>query len=97
MAAAGKSLCEIFVHRIPFTVGTRELREYFSQFGRVVRCDIHLNKATGFHKGFGWVAYANESTTRSVLQMNDHTLDGYKIQIQQQEQKYTKTSEDINV
>ncbi|XP_068110570.1 SRA stem-loop-interacting RNA-binding protein, mitochondrial [Hyperolius riggenbachi] len=72
---------EIFVRRLPFTVGSRELREYFSQFGRVMRCDIALDRKTGIQRSYGWVSFGNKVSAQKVLEQEDHILEGYKLEI----------------
>ncbi|XP_077319719.1 SRA stem-loop-interacting RNA-binding protein, mitochondrial [Lithobates pipiens] len=81
MAAVRKLVHELVVYRIPFTVGNRELRQYFTQFGPVMSCKIHFNKTTGFHTDFGWVTFVNKDSVTKVLNQEHHTLDGYKITI----------------
>ncbi|XP_040189288.1 SRA stem-loop-interacting RNA-binding protein, mitochondrial [Rana temporaria] len=82
MAAVKRVLHEIYMSRIPFTAGSRELRQHFGQFGPVVRCTVQLNRKTGFHAGFGWVGFAKEDSVVRVLNQEDHIVEGYKIDVQ---------------
>ncbi|XP_073465888.1 SRA stem-loop-interacting RNA-binding protein, mitochondrial [Aquarana catesbeiana] len=99
MAAARRVVHEIFMSRIPFTAGNRELRQYFAQFGPVVRCNLQLNKKTGFHAGFGWVGFTKGDSVTSVLNQEDHIVDGYKISVQlhDRQKKEPRRSEDEDV
>ncbi|XP_047467765.1 SRA stem-loop-interacting RNA-binding protein, mitochondrial [Mugil cephalus] len=98
MAAATKKVFEAFVSKIPWTVATKEMREYFSQFGSVKKCRLPFDKETGFHRGFCWVYFATEEGLNNALQKDPHMLEGAKLHVQRNrppfsEQKTDKESE----
>ncbi|XP_020496923.1 SRA stem-loop-interacting RNA-binding protein, mitochondrial [Labrus bergylta] len=96
MAAQTKKVFEIFVTKVPWTISFKEMREYFGQFGQVKRCMIPLDRATGFHKGYGWVGFSSEEGLNNALQKDPHTLDGAKLQVQRNRRPFTdqKTNKD---
>ncbi|XP_034072474.1 SRA stem-loop-interacting RNA-binding protein, mitochondrial [Gymnodraco acuticeps] len=82
MAAPSKKVFEIFVNKIPWTLATKEMKEYFAQFGHVKKCLLPFDKETGFHKGFCWVGFTTEEGLNNALQKDSHTLEGAKLQVQ---------------
>ncbi|XP_075470764.1 SRA stem-loop-interacting RNA-binding protein, mitochondrial [Ascaphus truei] len=80
---AAKKVFELFVSRVPWTVASRELKEYFSQFGTIKKCLLPFDKETGFHRGFCWVAFSSEEGLLNALQKDMHLLEGAKLQVQQ--------------
>ncbi|KAM4690931.1 SRA stem-loop-interacting RNA-binding protein, mitochondrial [Rhinophrynus dorsalis] len=83
MAAQGKKVFELFVSRVPWTVASKEVKEYFSQFGTVKRCLIPFDRETGFHRGYCWIGFSSEEGLQNALQKNTHLLEGSKLQVQQ--------------
>ncbi|XP_063958787.1 SRA stem-loop-interacting RNA-binding protein, mitochondrial-like [Lytechinus pictus] len=73
---------EVFVSKLPWTVGVQEMRTYFSQFGPVRNCRIAFDDSTGFSKGFGFVSFSNTSGIQSALNKDQHILDGQKVNVQ---------------
>ncbi|GAA6229532.1 SRA stem-loop-interacting RNA-binding protein, mitochondrial [Lates japonicus] len=82
MAAPSKKVFEVFVSRIPWTVASKEMREYFGQFGTVKRCSLPFNKETGFHKGFCWVGFVSQEGLNNALQKDPHMLEGAMLHVQ---------------
>ncbi|XP_039598136.1 SRA stem-loop-interacting RNA-binding protein, mitochondrial [Polypterus senegalus] len=82
MSAASRKAFEVFVSKIPWTVSTKELKEYFGQFGNVRKCLLLFDKETGFHRGFCWVGFANEEGLQNALQKDPHVLEGTKLLVQ---------------
>uniref|UniRef100_A0A8D0L6F6 SRA stem-loop interacting RNA binding protein n=1 Tax=Sphenodon punctatus TaxID=8508 RepID=A0A8D0L6F6_SPHPU len=80
-----RSSFEVFVSRVPWTVASNDVKEYFSQFGIVKRCVLPFEKETGFHKGYCWVTFSSEEGFRNALQKDYHILEGTKIQVQLQQ------------
>ncbi|XP_051252263.1 SRA stem-loop-interacting RNA-binding protein, mitochondrial [Dicentrarchus labrax] len=81
MAASMKKSFEVFVSKVPWTVASKQMREYFGQFGTVKFCRLPFDKDTGFHKGFGWVAFQSEEEMNNVLQKDTHMLEGAKLTV----------------
>ncbi|XP_012692317.1 SRA stem-loop-interacting RNA-binding protein, mitochondrial [Clupea harengus] len=82
MAAAGKKVFEVFVSRVPWTVASKEMKEYFGQFGNVKKCLMPFDKETGFHRGFCWVGFSSEEGLQNALQKDPHAIEGSKLQVQ---------------
>ncbi|XP_029986330.1 SRA stem-loop-interacting RNA-binding protein, mitochondrial [Sphaeramia orbicularis] len=82
MAAPSKKVFELFVNKIPWTVATKEMKEYFSQFGQVRKCILPFDRDTGFHKGVCWIGFTTEEGLTNALQKEPHVLEGTKLQVQ---------------
>lgn len=83
-AAATRSL-KIFVGNIPWTVGHRELRNYFGQFGKISWAQIIFDKKTGLSKGYGFVSFQKRSALENLEKKQKHTLEHSTIFYQQSE------------
>ncbi|NXC67616.1 SLIRP protein, partial [Anhinga anhinga] len=77
-------LFDIFVTEIPWTVSNKELKEYFSQFGSVRRCQLPFDKDTGFHRRYCWIKFSTPQDVQNVFQKDFHILEGAKLTLKQQ-------------
>ncbi|XP_026164779.2 SRA stem-loop-interacting RNA-binding protein, mitochondrial [Mastacembelus armatus] len=96
MAAPSKKVFELFVSKIPWTVGSREMKEYFGQFGQVKKCLLPFDKETGFHKGFCWVGFIAEEGLNNALQKDPHIVEGVKVQIQRNRRPFVGQKSNTN-
>ncbi|XP_063804285.1 SRA stem-loop-interacting RNA-binding protein, mitochondrial [Pseudophryne corroboree] len=87
MAASAHRLYQVFVARVPWVLSHRELRNYFTQFGKVTKCELIYNKKTGFHKGYGWVTFSSEEGIQNALQEDHHIVEGNKLEIKPMKKK----------
>ncbi|XP_068048834.1 SRA stem-loop-interacting RNA-binding protein, mitochondrial isoform X2 [Anomalospiza imberbis] len=79
-----RRLFNIFVAEIPWTVSSKELKEYFSQFGLVQRCQLPFDRDTGFHRRYCWIKFSTAEEVQNVLQKDSHILEGSKLTVKQQ-------------
>ncbi|NXF40463.1 SLIRP protein, partial [Nyctibius bracteatus] len=77
-------LFDIFVAEVPWTVSSKELKEYFSQFGSVQSCQLPFDKDTGFHKRYCWIKFSTPQDVQNVFQKDSHILEGAKLTLKQQ-------------
>ncbi|KAM8921306.1 SRA stem-loop-interacting RNA-binding protein, mitochondrial [Pelodytes ibericus] len=82
MAAKARAAYELFVSQIPWTVATRELKEYFSQFGTVKKCLLPFDRETGFHRGYSWIRFTSDKGLQNALQKDTHLLEGATLNVQ---------------
>ncbi|KAJ8356544.1 hypothetical protein SKAU_G00193380 [Synaphobranchus kaupii] len=83
MAAPTKKAFEAFVSKIPWTLASREMKEYFGQFGQVRKCVLPFDRETGFHRGFCRISYTTEEGLQNALQKETHVVEGSRLQVQQ--------------
>ncbi|NXH98923.1 SLIRP protein, partial [Pachycephala philippinensis] len=79
-----RRLFDIFVAEIPWTVSSKELKEYFSQFGSVQRCQLPFDRDTGFHRRYCWIKFSTPEEVQNALQKDSHILEGSKLTLKQQ-------------
>lgn len=72
----------LFVRNLPWTVGNRELKEYFSAFGHVGTASVSFDKNTGMSRGYGFVNFTKEETFDLVYKQKVHSLHGRKLGIE---------------
>ncbi|XP_014222884.1 SRA stem-loop-interacting RNA-binding protein, mitochondrial-like [Trichogramma pretiosum] len=75
----------LYVSNIPWTIGNNELKNYFTQFGKVMKVNVVFDKNTGFHRGYGFVSLKDSETTQTILQKSRHILDGKPIEVKAKE------------
>lgn len=81
-SAAGARSVKIFVGNLPWTVGHRELRNYFEQFGKVAWAQIIFDKKTGISKGYGFVSFQKRTTLENLDKTPKHVLENSHIHYQ---------------
>ena len=72
---------KLLVRNLPWTIGTRELQEYFSQFGYVSFAKVIFDTNTGFSQGYGLVRFRDHSHADAVFRKNPHFLEGKNLEI----------------
>ncbi|KAJ7991004.1 hypothetical protein DPEC_G00292730 [Dallia pectoralis] len=97
MATSSKKIFELFVSKIPWTVASKEMKEYFGQFGQVKKCLLPFDKETGFHRGFCWIGYTSEEGLQNALQKYPHTFEGSTLQVQRNRKVFVgqKTNKEV--
>lgn len=73
---------KLFVANVPWTVGNRELKLYFSKFGHVANASIVYDKQCGMSRGFGFVQYSNRSGYNAAVNQAVHSLEGRALIVQ---------------
>jgi len=71
---------KLFVGGLPYTVDSSQLEEMFSKIGKVVSCDVIIDRNSGRSKGFGFVEMENDNEADEAIEkLNDTELEGRKI------------------
>lgn len=83
MAATGRTLQKLFVGNLHWTIGHRELKEYFTEFGRVLAANVVFDKKTGLSKGYGFVVFKSpDNILQNIEARSRLSLEGQKLTIQ---------------
>lgn len=82
--ASARAAQKLFVSNLPWTVSHRELRGYFSEFGRVYTAQVIFDKKTGLSKRYGFVT-VDKNAVASIEQRNKHSLENQNLVIQRNE------------
>lgn len=78
---ASRNAFKVFVGNLPWTVGHRELRQHFSQFGHVVSSNVIFNRSTGLSKHYGFVQFANRTAYDSAINKTSQVLEGNVVDV----------------
>ncbi|XP_037934455.1 SRA stem-loop-interacting RNA-binding protein, mitochondrial-like [Teleopsis dalmanni] len=73
---------KLFVGNLPWTVGHKELRGYFKEFGRINSATVIFDRKTGLSKGYGFVQFNNLTALQKIEAQQKHLLEGSYINIQ---------------
>lgn len=74
----------LYVTNIPWTVGKRDLSDYFTKFGPVSSCDVIFNTENGFSRGFGFVTFRFSYSYKQALETKLQMLEGNLLEISPQ-------------
>ncbi|XP_066542693.1 MKI67 FHA domain-interacting nucleolar phosphoprotein [Hoplias malabaricus] len=69
----------IYMGHIPRALAEPQLREYFSQFGKVLRLRLSRSKKTGQSKGYAFVEFACDEVAKIVAETMDNYLMGERL------------------
>lgn len=71
---------KLFIGSLPFSVKDEQLKELFSQAGKVESATVIKDKMSGRSKGFAFVEFSNEAEAEKAIEMfNNLDLEGRKI------------------
>lgn len=79
---ASRIINKLFVGNIPWTVGHRELVEYFSQFGHVNVAKVVFDRSSGLSRGYGFVEFSARNGYDNATNKGNHTLEGHSLSLQ---------------
>lgn len=78
----GRLMKKLFVGNLNWTVGHRELLDYFSQFGHLSYARVKFDKSTGMSRGYGFLEFSSESGYEAATSKKDHVLEGSPLSLQ---------------
>lgn len=79
---SSKGVTKLFIANLSWTVGTRELLNYFREFGRVANATVVVDKNTGISKGYGFVTYFGKDSLEKINNQKSHHLEGWPLIIE---------------
>ncbi|XP_043247321.1 31 kDa ribonucleoprotein, chloroplastic-like isoform X2 [Amphibalanus amphitrite] len=78
---ASRQGLSLFVGNLPWTVSTRELRSYVSQFGPVAWARVVFDPKTGLSKGYGFVTMKTRESFNAFINKPGHVLEGSHLSV----------------
>jgi RNA-binding protein Musashi len=72
---------KIFIGGIDPMVTEREFDEFFSQFGKIIDCQLMIDKDTGRSRGFGFITYDSPAAVDRVCVNKYLTLKGKAMEV----------------
>ncbi|CAA9988097.1 nucleic acid binding protein, putative [Plasmodium knowlesi strain H] len=86
-----KGYPRIFVTRLPFEAGKKDLEKYFSKYGKIVDIYVSKNLSNNKNKGFGFVSFEKQSSMDKVLKDKLHIICGKEIVVDVASMRDSKT------
>ncbi|KAG6331897.1 hypothetical protein ID866_7193 [Astraeus odoratus] len=80
---------KLFIGGLPGSVTSESMREFFSQFGKVIDSTVMLDRETGRSKGFGFVSFEDTDVT-SFLGFGKLEIDGKLIDVKLAQPRYQR-------
>jgi len=74
---------KLFVRNLPWTIGSKQLKEYFSAFGHVSSASVVFDKNTGMSRGYGFVNFSSKEAYEVMSKHKIHSLEGRVLGIEQ--------------
>lgn len=69
---------KLFVRNLPWTVGHAQLKNYFSEFGKVLSASVIFDKKTGISKNYGFVV-VEKKALENLEKKGKHKLENNYI------------------
>eukprot|EP01038_Epipyxis_sp_PR26KG_P007384 gene7384-10058_t len=87
---------KIFVGNLPFTITSNELQSLFSKFGKVIGINIREDRVTRKPKGFAFVTFESEESTRDAIQqMNHYNYDNRMLSVNRAVLRGTESNQSV--
>lgn len=83
---------KLFIGGLAPTVTSESMREFFSQFGKVIDSTVMLDRETGRSKGFGFVSFENTDVT-PFLGFGNLEIDGKLIDVKLAQPRYQRDNQ----
>ncbi|HTS18587.1 MAG TPA: RNA-binding protein [Verrucomicrobiae bacterium] len=73
---------KLYVGNLPFSTTEMEVLEMFSSAGRVVRCNLVIDRVAGRSRGFAFVEMDSPAEARNAIsRFNGHELNGRPLTV----------------
>uniref|UniRef100_A0A6V7L2U3 RRM domain-containing protein n=1 Tax=Bracon brevicornis TaxID=1563983 RepID=A0A6V7L2U3_9HYME len=80
-ANAAKALNRLRIVNISWTIGDKQLKEYFSQFGHIAKAKVVFDRRTGLSKNYGYLEIPDKETVQTILNKPNHHLEGFELHV----------------
>lgn len=74
---------KLFVRNLPWTIGNKQLEEYFTTFGHVRSAAVVFDKNSGISRGYGFVIFSFDEGVEKVFNHKVHSLEGRVLTIEE--------------
>ncbi|XP_058823744.1 RNA-binding protein Musashi homolog Rbp6 isoform X2 [Topomyia yanbarensis] len=82
---------KIFVGGVSQETSADEVKQYFSQFGKVEETVMLMDQQTKRHRGFGFVTFESEDVVDRVCEIHFHTIKNKKVECKKAQPKEAVT------
>ncbi|KDQ28766.1 hypothetical protein PLEOSDRAFT_1054742 [Pleurotus ostreatus PC15] len=80
---------KLFIGGLPGSVTSESMREYFSQYGKVIDSTVMLDRETGRSKGFGFISF-EDTNVQPILGFGNLQIDGKLIDVKLAQPRYQR-------
>lgn len=80
--SVARNLKKLYIGNLPWTINSKELMQYFSEYGRVSFARVIFDKDTGLSKGFGYISFSDPTAMEAVFRHEHHVIEGNRVIIQ---------------
>jgi len=87
---------KVFVGGLDTEVSDAELRDYFSQYGKIAQIEAPVDKIKQKRRPFCFILFENEQSAEEVLKQPRHTLAGKSIDCKRANPKTTENNQQNN-
>ncbi|CAF0721297.1 unnamed protein product [Adineta steineri] len=87
---------KVFVGGLDTEVSDVELRDYFSQFGKIAQIEAPMDKIKQKRRPFCFILFENEQSAEEVLKQPRHTIAGKSIDCKRANPKSTENNQQNN-
>lgn len=73
-------MAKLFVGSLAYSVTGNQIQDLFAQVGKVVSCDLIIDRFSGQSKGFAFVEMSTDAEAKeAIAKYNNFELDGRKM------------------
>uniref|UniRef100_A0A336KJQ5 CSON012437 protein n=1 Tax=Culicoides sonorensis TaxID=179676 RepID=A0A336KJQ5_CULSO len=77
-----RGIQKLFIGNLPWTVGSNELKMYFSQFGHVQISNVIFDRKSGISRGYAFITFSTRDGYNAAANKEIHRLEGRKLTVQ---------------
>ena len=73
---------KIYIAGVPINTKVYQLKEYFSQYGKISKIFFPKDRSQKHSRGFGLITFKDTQVVEKILAENSHMINGRKIQVE---------------
>ena len=78
---ASKRGSKVFIGGIHQDLSSHDIKEYFSKFGAIEKCNLLPDRSTGRHRGFAFISYVDEIHADLACVNQFQMIKGKKVEV----------------